>query len=352
MKKRMPVLLVILALMSPMLAQALDAELVLEHGAGAVTASWNADETRILSASQNGLAQVWSAEDGEILLAIDHDGKPLTHALWINGGEAILSADESGRVLYSAANDGELIRNWQLDGMPLQLAPNAAETQAFVFSAEGKGWILSLQDGEITLEVERSGSISGAGWSADETKVRAWSEDGRVVVWDVETGAEVATFSMPHRAMLLGLEWNSDDTRVLAWFTDGNAHNYETDGIGVSRRSISSVRHRSFVRRAIWSADESLVMSWAADDTVHIWSAADGRSRQVFRHEDWVIGAGWDSEEQRLLSWSHIYIYLWDDEGVAVRLPHRNLVRGAVWNDDASRILSWSWDGTVRVWAA
>ena len=95
-----------------------------------------------------------------------------------------------------------------------------------------------------------------------------------------------------------------------------------------------------------------MVMSWAGDDTVHVWSAADGRSQQVYRHEDWVIGARWDPAETRVLSWSHIYVYLWEGEAAPQRFRHRNLVRGAVWNAEATRILSWSWDGTARVWSA
>ena len=91
---------------SPIAAQSADAELVLEHSAGVVTASWNPTETQILTAAQSGVAQLWSADDGELLLTIDHEGNPLTHALWSKDGNSILSADESGLVIQSRAEDG------------------------------------------------------------------------------------------------------------------------------------------------------------------------------------------------------------------------------------------------------
>ena len=261
-----------LLLTVPVLGQPAEAELLLELDSGVVTAAWNAEETQILTATERGLAQVWAAEDGELLQSISHDGNPITHALWMQGGAAILSADESGLVLLSSVADGAMQRSWRLDGMPIALLPNAAETALLAFTRLGKGSILSLVDGRSLIEFEAPVEIDGAGWSADERQARAWSEAGRIYVWDAESGEE-SNFALPQRSMLLGLEWNADDSRVLAWFTNGAVQVYETEGAGVASRAVSSVRHRSFVQQAIWSRDESMVMSWAGDDTVHIWSA-------------------------------------------------------------------------------
>ncbi|MDE2856987.1 MAG: hypothetical protein OXN94_03970 [Chloroflexota bacterium] len=335
----------------PLAGQSQEAALVLEHSGGVVTASWNPAETQILTAAQSGLAQIWSAEDGALLQSINHEGSPLTQALWSEDGTSILSADESGLVLHSRAEDGERIHAWQVGGMPIQLALDADGRRAFVFTANGQGSILSLIDGGVPATVERSGAIVGAGWGADGSQIRAWSEDGRIVAWDAATGENAATYSLPHRALLQGLQWNNDDSRLLAWFADGTVAAYETDGASVNGRSLAGVRHRSFAQRAIWSADETRVMSWAADDTVHVWSVPDSRSQQVLRHEDWVVGARWDPAEARVLSWSHIYLYLWEGETLQNRFQHGNLVRGAVWNEAATQILSWSWDGTARVWS-
>ena len=317
-----------------------------------VTATWNGDETQILTATEGGLVQVWSVGDGELQQTIDHGGNPVTHALWLQDSTAILSADESGLVVLSQAADGEMLLSWRLQGMPIAIELNVAATQFMAFTNAGDGAILSLEDGERLATFSAPVEISGAVWSADETQVRAWTEAGEIYVWDIVTGEERTVLTLPGSGMLLGLAWNADDTRVLAWFTNGAVNVYETDGMSVNGRALSGARHRSFVQQAIWSRDESMVMSWAGDDTVNIWSVDGGRSQQVFRHEDWVIGARWDPAEARVLSWSHIYVYLWDSEQQWQRFRHRNLVRGAVWNSDATQVLSWSWDGTARVWNA
>lgn len=341
--------LLAIVILAPAAAQTPEAALTLEHDGGVVTAAWNADESQILSATERGLVQVWSAEVGELLLEISHGGHPVTHALWLQAGAAILSADESGMVLLSAVEDGAMQLSWRLDGMPIALTPNADETMLLAMTREGAGAILSLSDGERLFDFAAPGEISGAVWSADESQARAWTEAGRIYAWDV-TGGDEQSYDLPSRGMLLGVTWSADDSRLLAWYTNGTVNVYKTVGSGVDGRAISGVRHSSFVQRAIWSRDESQVMSWAGDDTVHIWAVAGGRSQQVFRHEDWVIGARWDPAEARVLSWSHIFIYLWESETEWWRFPHRNLVRGAIWNSDATQVLSWSWDGTARVW--
>lgn len=346
-------LLILLAaalIIVPASAQSTASELVLEHESSVRIAAWNANETRILTAEGNGSIHIWSAEDGKRLLTYHEGGTAVTQAHWARTDTAILTAEESGAVLLSDAGDGSSIYAWQLEGLPLALELNADGTAALAFTQAGIGAILSLNDGAMARQFEAPMEIGGAAWSADETEVRAWSEDGRITVWDVETG-DARDMSLPHRGMLLGLQWNANDTRLLAWFTNGGVQVYETDGDSVGGRAISGVRHHSFVKRAIWSRDESMVMSWAGDDTVHIWSVDGGNSQRVLRHDDWVIGARWDDLEARVLSWSHIYVYLWDEESPR-RLRHRNLVNGAAWNSDGTRILSWSWDGTARIWRA
>jgi len=349
MQKFIAVILALLLATWTLSAQSDEASLTLEHDEGVVTASWNMDESQILTADEAGFVQVWSAEDGEKLTTIDHNGNPLTHALWFSDNISVLSADESGLIQYASSETGDILQSWEIDGMPVALELSDDESSIFVFTSAGNGAIWTT-DGKEIVAVSRSGAIRGADLSADETQIRSWSEDGRVVVWDIATGESVATYSLPHRGMLLGVEFNSDDSRVLAWYTDGSVFAYETDGVSVVNRPISSVRHRSFVQQAIWSNDESSYMSWAGDDTVHVWETETGRSEQVVRHEDWVVGAEWNMNESRILSWSHIYVNVWNSIIRQDRFEHDNLVRGAIWNSDATQVLSWSWDGTARVW--
>ena len=331
----------------PASAQTPEAELVLAHDSGVVSAAFSPDESQILSATESGLLQIWSAADGALQQTIQHGDSPLTHARWLDD-KTILSADESGLAQLSDAATAESLRQWRLAGKPVALQVDTTGQQALVVTDEGAGAILSLAEGGRLADIALDAEISGAAWNADETRARAWTESGRVFSWTPESGA-VAETRPPQGGLLGGLAWNADDSRVLAWFSNGQVNVYESDGGSVGSGRVSGLRHRSFVQQAIWSRDESRVMSWAGDDTVHIWDAARGQAEQVLRHEDWVIGARWDADETRVLSWSHIYVYLWEGE-TARRLRHGNLVRGAAWNGDSTQILSWSWDKTVRLW--
>ena len=169
--KRVVTLMLSLWLFSTLVAaQEREAVLIFQHDSGVVTGSWNSAETEILTATEGGLARVWSAETGEPLLTIDHSGNPLTHAMWINEGAAIVSADESGLIRLSARADGEELRRWQLGAMPVALEIVADGTEALAFTDHGGGAILSLLEGGLVVEFEAASEISGAAFSADETR--------------------------------------------------------------------------------------------------------------------------------------------------------------------------------------
>ncbi len=343
-------LIFLFALLTPVFpasAQSAEADLILAHDSGVVTAAFSDDDRQILSATESGQLLIWSVADGALQRTIQHGDSPLTHAFWLDDA-TILSADESGLVQMSDAAAGESRPQWRMAGKPVALQVNAAGEQALVFTDEGFGALLSLADGDTLAEISLDAEISGASLNADGTVARAWSESGSVYSWNLQTG-EVTDSRPPQRGLLGGLAWNADDSRALAWFSNGQVHVYESDAQGIGGGRVSGMRHTSFVQQAIWSRDETRVMSWAGDDTVHIWDAATGRAQQVLRHEDWVIGARWDADETTVLSWSHIYVYLWQGETVQ-RFRHGNLVRGASWNSDGTRILSWSWDKTARLW--
>lgn len=345
------ILIILIALVSigTLSAQPQPANLILDHSKGVVTATWNTDETQIMTADEAGDIHIWSADTGDILSTIHVSDHALTHALWLSNNMQILSADESGTVQLISADTSDILHTWHIDGIPIHLELSDDEARIFAFTNAGNGAIWTT-NGEDGVTVSRSGAIRGASWSADETQIRAWSEDGRLVAWDAITADRLATFSVPYRSILIGVAFNHDDTRLLAWLADGAVLVYETDGLSINAQPMSRARHNSFVQQAIWSNDEASYMSWSADDTVHIRQTESGQSEQMLQHEDWVTGAQWDMSESYIVSWSHIYIGVWTNGERMQQFQHDNLVRGARFNHDATQILSWSWDGTARVW--
>jgi WD40 repeat protein len=163
-------------------------------------ASWNADETRILSWSNDGTVKLW---DVAALLSPDADGTPLAilpHDDQVNG--ASWNADETRILSWGGDNYTGSVKLWDVAAL---LSPDA--------------------DGAPLDILPHDDGVLGASWNADETRILSWSEDNTAKLWDVAAllspdadGAPLAI--LPHGSFVSGATWNADETRILSWGGD------------------------------------------------------------------------------------------------------------------------------------
>jgi WD40 repeat protein len=130
-------------------------------------------------------------------------------------GLGLLAWQADGRHLVSAGLDGAL-KVWELSGETLlaSLQPEVEKTAAFAFSPDGKwlavasatapkAWLIRRQTGkvghELTLATRepRPGPFARLIFRPDGKQVAALAGFGKAVVWDTETGTEVARLETP-----------------------------------------------------------------------------------------------------------------------------------------------------------
>ncbi len=312
-------------------------------------ATWNADESKILTWSEDGRARVWDAATGEKVVSLIHDAS-VGGAIW-NADESLIltwSDDQTSRVWDTATGEEvtRLVHNGSVNGAIW----NADESLILTWSDDWTSRVWDTATGEEVTRLVHDGSVNGAIWNANESQILTWSNDGTARVWDAATGKEIEWLTY-ERWYVSGATWNADESQILT-LSNGLERGLVRVWDAATGEEKVSLNHDSYVGGAIWNADESQILTWSHDGTARVWDANTGEERVNIIHDGSVNGAIWNTDESQILTWSFDgTVRVWDLT-TSLSLVHDGQVSGAIWNADESQILTWSHDGTARVWDA
>lgn len=208
----------------------------------------------------------------------------------------------------------------------------------------------------------------GAKFSHDRRRIVAWvgasdsgeRGEGFARVYDARTGAPL-TPPLGHEKVVNGASFSADDSRVLTWGNDGFAKLWNSaDGSPLAAMDMGAE-----VDGALFSPDESRIVTWGGGDTSGVARLWDGRTGAPLgpplEHEMLVGGAVFSADSRRVATWTRFrYIAsksasarVWDAADAKPLTPplkHNGNVLGAEFNADANYIMTWSGDRNVRVW--
>jgi WD40 repeat protein len=296
------------------------------HEAALVRAAFSPDGARIVTASEDGTARVWSAEGSSpaVVLA-GHEG-PVVEAAFSPDGTRILTGSEDGT--------------------------------AGVWRADGSGEPIVLRGHEDAVEA--------ASFSPDGTRIVTGSEDGTARVWSAD-GSGAPVVLRGHEDAIETAAFSPDGTRIVTASRDGTARVWSADGSG---EALILVGHEGSLAMAAFSPDGARVVTAAADGKARVWTL-DGSSQPVVL-EGGGIGSfvlvetavfspdGSQVAVVTLTASPNSMVRIWnaDGSGDPVVLPHQFGIRAtggvltAAFSPDGTRIVTASVDGTARVWNA
>src|SRR6516165_240161 len=153
--------------------------------------------------------------------------------------------------------------------------------------------------------------VSSAAFSPDGSRVVTASWDGTARLWDIKTGAALATLA-GHRGWVWKAAFSPDGRRIVTASADKTARVWDA-ATGALLATLSG--HRGWVNSAAFSPDGSRIVTASEDDTARVWDAAAGTA---------------------LLTLS----------------GHSDAINGAAFSPDGTRIVTTSFDTTARVWDA
>ncbi|WP_437727535.1 nSTAND1 domain-containing NTPase [Sorangium sp. So ce861] len=287
------------------------ARAVLDHSDVVRSAAFSPDGKRIVTASADRTARVWSA---------DGAGQPL-----------VLRGHED--TVYSAAfsPDGE------------RIVTASADRTARVWSADGTGEPLVLRGHEDWVRT--------ATFSPDGERIVTGSNDHSVRVWSAD-GAGQHLVLRGHEGPVLSAAWSSDGKRIVTACSDRTARVWNADGTG---QRLVLRGHGLAVWSAAFSPDGERIVTASDDETARVFSADGKRQLLVLKHDKGLSRAAWSPDGQRIVTSSDdtiARVYRADGTGEPLRLRgHGDRLWSAAFSPDGQRVITASVDRTARVWS-
>lgn len=332
------------------------------HDKALRAAAWSPDGARVVTASADRSARVWSADGrGDPLVIGGPDGHQgaLTTVAWSPDGARVLTASDDGTA-----------RVWRADGggYPLVLKAGKGALVSAAWSPDGQRIVTASRDGvarvwraDSTRMIELTGHtapLTIAVFHPDGERVLTASEDGTARVWRAD-GAGSPVIFQDHRAAVLHLAVSPDGARAVTTSRDRTARVWELSGKRKGKAVVLG-GHEGEVTHAAWSPDGARVATASADRTARVW-ATDGKGEPVIlRGHDLAVTFVAFRNDGRYLSTASLdqTARIWPAEGgtpLVLRGDEAPVVTAA-WSPDGARLLTASGQGerptesAARIW--
>ncbi|MFO0890131.1 MAG: protein kinase [Isosphaeraceae bacterium] len=230
--------------------------------------------------------------------------------------------------------------------------------------------VLSLRSARTGQEVRRFGPLQGgifsAAFSPDGKTLATGSGyyaeapqgEGKVVLWDVETGRALFDERHPYLVTLC-VAFSPDGSLLAAGLghyssshVPGRLRIWKTSG---GKEVINQEMTSGGVNALAFSPDGK-TLALAVTGAVELWQSSPFRKlRELKGHDDWIYALAFSPDGKELASggWDKT-IRVWNLESGTIRLSldqHEGPVTGLCYTRDGSRLISASSDHTVRFWS-
>ena len=369
---------------------------ITEHTGLVFDVEFTPDGNQVISSATDGQVLVWNTASGERYSVISDSRDAIfdsavtsdgLHVLSVGQDEDLIierlrpvhprvlsghrnavfsvdvSADETRAV--TASTDGTLVI-WALDvSERIDMFPlDVSTSRGIYYMPDGERLLVNINDSAIVMWDWQSNQIlqryeAGADTSMlsailipTRNEFLAGTEDGRVLRFDVDSGAILSTYDGHDQRIWSGIPL-ADGERFLSGSLDGTAKLWNID-TGDVLQAYAGL-HTDEVISAEPSPDMRFVATSSADATIGIWDLESGELiTQLTEHSRQVIRVAFSSDGSRMLSHSlDGSILLWDTatwEVIRSLDGHNRAVMRVHFLDDPRFAVSVSWDETAILW--
>ena len=309
-----------------------------------------------------------------------HSSAPTARTLVRDSTESPLSeaVSEFARFVQSQAHilsELPVLTLQQAANQPDSGAPARAARVSWESRAEKRPWLLWVnkpQEPETRLMTLPGSPIASCAYSPDGRRIVANSDFSTFVVWDAETGQEVATLEgIPgmvwDEAFLMSTDMPIDKLMAMyfygcAFSPDGRhivtgGKDYATTVWDAETGHVAARMegHTDRIRACSYSPDGQRIVSASEDGTLIVWEVATGQAVGTLRgHQGRVTSCAYSPDGRRIVSgsWDNT-LKVWKSRGgqeVATLAGHTDHVMACAYSPDGRFVLSASKDHTLKLW--
>jgi WD40 repeat protein len=324
------------------------------HGNKAVYAAFSPDGARIITASLDKTARVWSATTGTLLMTLRGHSEQVDSAVFSLDGTRILTASEDKTARIWDAASGKLLATLVGHTAPLYGASFSPDgTRVVTASADKTARLWDAINGKpLAILAGHSGDLSMASFSPDGNRVITASNDNTARVWDVATGKVIQTL-LGHESYVETATFSPDGTRIVTASLDKTARLWDVSS-GKQLRVFSA---QGQVTYAVFSPDGRRIAIAAANKIAQIWDVESGALIETLSgHTDALVSVAFSPDGKRLVTSSiDTTARVWDVSSSALISAsggHQDQVTVAMFSMDGKRIVTASMDKSALVWDA
>jgi WD40 repeat protein len=329
----------------------------LEAGDAVRDAAFSPDGKRVITASENKMAQIWDAETGKHLTQLKgHEKSVVWSAAFDRDGSRAITASDDNTARIWNAETGKLLSTIDAHH-PLRRAAFSPDGTRIAIASEDKtASIWDAGTGKKLYPLAHDGEVYSAVFSPHGERIVTASLDAMGRIWDAKTGKLLVKLLVKPRKP--GNEFHfatfsPDGTRIATASDDGhvriwNARTGETDGDDL-------VANDDPVGSAVFSPNGARMVTASNDGKVRIWDLGTRKVLMELKgHDDAVNSVAFSPDGTRVLSASDDKTArIWDTAGAAlVALEHDDSINKVAFSSDGARIVTASRAKTARIWNA
>ena len=275
------------------------------------------DSHTLLSGST--FVQMWDVERGQCLRTIDSYLDILTSIDWSPDGQSL------------ASGSAEQVTLWKVAPVPSQNA----------------------------LHGHRE-PVQGVAWSPDGLLVASAGDDGRIGLWNPNTGVCLEMLQDPDAVdtLFLSVAWSPDGRQLACGSFMRGVQIWDIPAH--TRRWVGQTPQPTRIHSVAWSPDGMQLAGTGWDGSVYLWDARDGRLlRQMEGHTWGVMGVAWSPDGKWLASAGggreQGELIVWEaqsGEQVQVLTGHPWATFAVAWSPDGKKLISGGSDGKLCWWEA